>query len=129
MSFRQYLILMVIPAILGWLTWGFILIGISPSESGLGIFFLFYVSLAVALACTLSIFGLIFRMLLMPKRAEASVYARKAFRQAILLAILSVGLLHFQSKKILSWWTIGLSVAVLTMAEFFLISYKAKSKS
>lgn len=129
MNFRQYLILIIIPAILGWLTWGFILIGISPNESGLGIFFLFYASLAIALSCTLSFFGLIFRMLFAPKRAEAASHAKKAFRQAALLSILSVGLLYFQSKKILNWWTIILSVAVLTMAEFFLISYKAKSKS
>ena len=129
MSFKQYLILMIIPAILGWLTWGFILVGISPSESGLGIFFIFYASLTIALACTLAILGLILRMLLMPKKAEASVYAKIAFRQAMLLSILSVGLLYFQSKKILNWRTIGLSVAVLTMAEFFLISYKTKSKS
>jgi len=129
MSFKQYLILMAIPAILGWLTWLFILTGISPNESGLGIIFLFYASLAIALSCTLSFFGLAFRMLFAPKRAEASAYAKKAFRQAVLLSILSVGLLYFQSKKILNWWTIILSVIVLTMAEFFLISYRTKTNS
>lgn len=129
MNFKQYIFLMSISAMLGWLTWGFILFGINPQEAELGVFFLFYTSLLLALSCTLSTLGLIFRMWLLRGRQKVSQQAKKAFRQAILLSLLMIGILYLESKDILSWWIIILFVAVLTLIEFFLISYKVQSQS
>ncbi|MBU1180103.1 hypothetical protein KJ885_04115 [Patescibacteria group bacterium] len=126
MSFRQYIILMTTSSLLAWVTWGFVLFGISPNEAGLGVFFLFYISLLLAIACSLSILGLVVRVWLLKQKNRISFQAGKSFRQAMLLGTLVVGLLYFQSKGILSWWTIALLVAILTMVEFFLISYKKK---
>lgn len=123
MNFRQYIILMSISSILAWLTWAFIIFGINPDEAGLGILFLFYASLLLALACTLSIAGFIIRVALRQKEL-VSRQAAKSFRQAILLATLLTGILYFQSKHILNWWIIALFITALSMLEFFLISYK-----
>jgi len=129
MNFRQYIVLMSISSCLAWLTWGFIIFDINPDEAGLGVFFLFYVSLLLAIACTLSIGGLAFRVWLLRQNEIVSRQAAKSFRQAILLATLLTGILYFQSKHILNWWVISLFIAVLTMLEFFLISYKSKSQT
>lgn len=127
MNFKQYIILMSVSSLLAWLTWGFILFGINPNEAGLGVYFLFYISLLLAAACSFSILGLVLRVWLLKREQNISHQAGKSFRQAILLAGLTTGLLYFQSKNILNWWTIILFIAVLTMIEFFLISYKRKT--
>lgn len=124
MNFRQYIILMGISALFAWATWVFILFGISPNEAGLGIVFLFYIALLLAIACSLSILGLVLRFYVFKKGHSISYQAAKAFRQGMLLSVLVVGLLYLQSKGILNWWTIILFIAVLTLIEFFLISYK-----
>ena len=129
MNFKQYIILMTVSSLLAWLTWGFILFGISPNEAGLGVFFLFYASLLLAIACSLSILGLVVRVWLLKQRDKISFQAGKSFRQAMLLGTLVIGLLYFQGKDILSWWTIALLIAILTMVEFFLISYKRETKT
>lgn len=118
---------MSISSCLAWLTWGFIVFGINPEEAELGTFFLFYAGLLLALACTLSIAGLITRVWILKKDELVSRLAAKSFRQAILLSALLTGILYFQSKHILNWWIIILFIAVLTMLEFFLISYKKTS--
>jgi len=119
---------MLISSFLAWLTWGFIIFGINPEEAGLGVFFLFYISLLLALACTLSIAGLVVRVWILKQSEIVSRQAAKSFRQAILLATLFSGILYFQSKHILNWWVITLFIAVLSMLEFFLISYRSKSQ-
>ncbi|MFH1193454.1 MAG: hypothetical protein V1661_00500 [bacterium] len=124
MNFRQYIILMSISSVLAWLTWAFIVFGINPDEAGLGILFLFYISLLLALSCSLSIAGLIIRVWALRQKELVSRQAAKSFRQAILLATLLTGILYFQSKHILNWWIIALFIAALSMLEFFLISYK-----
>lgn len=124
MNFKQYLFLMAISSLLAWLTWSFIIVGINPEDAGLGVFFLFYTSLLTAATCTLSLLGLIFRVWLLKQNEIVSRQAAKSFRQAVLLSTLFIGILYFQSKHILNWWTIILFIAALSMLEFFLISYR-----
>jgi hypothetical protein len=124
MNFRQYIILMSISSVLAWLTWAFIIFGISPDEAGLGILFLFYASLLLSLSCSLSVAGLIIRVWALRQKELVSRQATKSFRQAVLLSTLLTGILYFQSKHILNWWVIALFIAALSMLEFFLISYK-----
>ncbi|MBU4453340.1 hypothetical protein KKH24_03700 [Patescibacteria group bacterium] len=118
---------MSISAGLAWATWGFVLFGISPNEAGWGIFFIFYVSLLLAISCSLAILGLMARVWIL-KKDNAPHEAGKSFRQAILLGILVIGLLYLESKGILNWWVILLFIGALTMLEFFLISYKKSYK-
>ncbi len=115
---------MLISAGLAWLTWGFIIFGINPNEAELGVFFLFYISLLAALSCTFSILGLVVRVWILKQNEVVPRQAAKAFRQAIFLATLFTGILYFQGKHILNWWIIILFIAVLSMLEFFLISYR-----
>lgn len=129
MNLKQYIILMIISSCLAWFTWGFIVFSISPDEAGLGVFFLFYVSLLAAMSCTFSILGLFVRAWVLKRDEIASRLAAKSFRQAILLSILFAGILYFQSKHILNWWVIILFIAVLTALEFFLISYRSRQRT
>jgi len=129
MNLKQYITLMIISSILAWLTWFFILIYINPDDAGLGIFFLFYSSLLIALASSFSILGLIVRVWVLKQKNTATYLASKSFRQAVLFSTLIIGVLYFESKSILNWWVILLSIAILTMLEFFIISYRNKSLS
>ncbi|PIR66928.1 MAG: hypothetical protein COU51_01325 [Parcubacteria group bacterium CG10_big_fil_rev_8_21_14_0_10_36_14] len=118
---------MSISAGLAWATWGFVLFGISPHEAGWGIFFIFYISLLLAVSCSLAILGLIVRVWIL-KKDNTPHEAGKSFRQAILLGILVIGLLYLEGKGILNWWVILLFIGALTMLEFFLVSYKKSYK-
>jgi len=126
MNLRQYIILMIISSVLAWLTWCFVLIYTNPEDAGLGIFFLFYSTLLIALASSFSILGLIIRVWILKQYNSASYLASKSFRQAVLLSTLIIAVLYFQNKSILNWWVILLSIVILTMVEFFIISYKNK---
>lgn len=128
MNLKQYITLMIISSCLAWFTWGFIVWNISPEEAGLGVFFLFYVGLLMAMSCTFSILGLLIRSLVLKQDEIAPRLAAKSFRQAILLSILFTGILYFQSKHILNWWIIILFIAILTALEFFLISYRSRQR-
>ena len=126
MNLRQYIILMIISSVLAWLTLCFVLIYTNPEDAGLGIFFLFYSTLLIALASSFSILGLIIRVWILKQYNSASYLASKSFRQAVLLSTLIIAVLYFQNKSILNWWVILLSIVILTMVEFFIISYKNK---
>lgn len=129
MRLKQYIILMLISAFLAWLALGLIIFGINPDEAGLGVYFLFYVSLLAALSCTLSIFGLAIRSWILKQNGIVSRQAAESFRQAMLLSAFFVGILYFQSKHILNWRIIILFIAALSMLEFFLISYRPRQKT
>jgi hypothetical protein len=126
MNFRQYIILMMMSAIFGWITWLFIVFDTNPADAGLGMFFLFYASLITAATCTLSVLGFVVRARFLKQKEALSLQAAKSFRQAIFLSVFFGGLLFFQSKRILSWWLAVLFIAILTMAEFFIISLKPR---
>lgn len=125
MTLRQYLILMTISAVFCWAIWVFVLFMIDPTTAGLLGFAFFYLSLFLALAGTMSVLGLLFRMKFGKEEAVFRTVTT-SFRQATLLALLLIGGLFLKSKNLLAWWNIVLLVLALAILEFFFISYQKR---
>lgn len=123
MSLKSYIIIMSICTAVLWLGWMLIINLINPATTGAFGFIFFYATLFLALTGAIAILGLLIRM----KSSESEFVPSEvgtALRQGVLFAILIVGLLFLQSLRLLSWWNVVLFVLIITLAEFFLISFK-----
>lgn len=118
---------MTLTTVVCWAAWAMIINITNPAEAGFWGFFFFYASLFLALAGTLSVIGFFIRKLVL-KEELAFRHVAVSFRQAVLFAILVVGSLILQSKGLLTWWNILLFILVLTILEFFFISFKKQSR-
>ncbi len=128
MSLKKYLILMIISTLFCWLAWFFVIRNIDPQQAGFLGFLFFYISLLFALVGTFSVAGFLVRVFLMKDR-DIKKQLGISLRQSFLFAILIVGLLFLQSKRLLTWWNILLLILALTILEFFLISYRSSRSS
>lgn len=126
MTLRQYLTLMGMGTALAWSAVALILFGVDPTETSGAVFVIFYVSLFLAITGTLSVIGFLMRVLVLRKQYFISRQVAVSFRQAVLLAALTVGGLILQSRSLLHWWTAALLVAAMTVLEFFFISTKMR---
>ena len=124
MTYKQYLFWMIFITGLSWFGWVSILRKINPMSSGLfgGIFF--YSTLSLALVGSLAIIGLVFRVMFR-KREAITRHVSTSFRQSLLLSSLVIGSLMLHSRSVLNWSTLLMFIGVLTITEFFLISYKS----
>lgn len=127
MSLRSYIILMLLATIACYLALGAILYFFDPFTGGLGALAFFYTSLFLSLVGTLSIWGLLMRMIftkdqLVFKKVIAS------FRQAIWFALLIIIILFLQKINLLVWRNVILLVFAFAVLELFFISYKSKSR-
>ncbi len=128
MTLRAYLILMTIATLAFWLAFGIIIITVDPATtSWLGLT-LFYLMLLFALSGTGAIIGFIVRFLALKQELVVrSVLV--ALRQALLAAVLLVGVLFLFSQHLFSWLNLGLLIIVLSALEFFLLSYESEKLS
>lgn len=124
MTYRQYLFWMIFATALSWFGVVSVIRMIDPMSSGFIGYLFFYLILSFALIGTLAMIGLIARSALKPHEAVAK-HAATSFRQSILLSFLAIGTLMLHSMSILNWWTALLFIGTLTVAEFFLISYRS----
>lgn len=128
MTFRDYLLVMVIATVAAWAGWIVVLVSIDPTRSGWMGFLFFYLMLAIALVGTLSIVGAGMRVWL--KREElVSRHVSRAFRQAILVSILVVGSLVLLSHALLTWWVMVLLVLALALIELVFMSAERPRRS
>jgi hypothetical protein len=121
MSLKQYLLLMVAATLATYILFLMVLYFFDPENSGiLGIIF-FYVSLGLALVGTLSIVGLLVRVLF---TSEKRMYRKviTSFRQSLLLSILIITALVLQRAHILSMLAIVFLVVALVLIETFFLS-------
>lgn len=125
MTLRVYLLLMTIATIIFWLALGLIVLNTDPrtaEQSALG---LFYVILTFAVTGTGAILGFLIRFMALKQELIAhSVLI--AFRQALLGAILVVGVLFLFSQRLFSWFNLVLLLLTLSALEFFLLSRESK---
>lgn len=126
MTLKQYLILMCLGTALSWAAVGLIIAMIDPADAHALTFIVFYASMFLALAGTISVIGLAMRVLLLKKDFLISRQVFISFRQAVLLSLMLVAALILQSKSLLTVWTAVLLAAVLTVMEFFFISTKVR---
>lgn len=126
MSLRAYLAIMGFGTLTAAATFFLVLFSVDPITAGILGFSLFYFSLFLAVAGAVSILGFIVRVL--SHRDEIlSRLVLLSFRQAVMLAALTVGALALHSQGLLSWWNSILLVAAVTITEFFFVSLERKS--
>src|SRR3989339_1455538 len=94
-----------------------------PGRAGVGIFFLLYVCGMMALG---GVFLLISEFAKRRFASYQSVADRlgQSIRHAIFFSVLMTSWVLLKSNGLLRWWNVLLLVAVLTVLEFFFISFK-----
>lgn len=118
MSFRQYVLLMLLSTVLAWAAWVFVVTNVQPGVSGLTGLALFYTTLLVSLIGTLTLIDLAVRLILSRGKGRGLEFrdVRISFRHAVLFAIISVLALLLSSNGLLVWWSclllIGAAIAV-----------------
>jgi len=123
MTFRGYMILMMLATIGAWASWIVVLVSINPSKAGFLGYLFFYTTLAIALLGTLSVVGAGIRIWLRQEEL-VSRHVWKAFRQSILLSILIIVSLLMMPVGLFSWWTGLLLIIMLALVELAWMSSK-----
>lgn len=123
MTLRIYLAIMSLATIVCWTIFVFVMATINPEVTNWIGFFLFYLSLFLALVGSSAIIGFLVRFVGL-KRELAFRSVTEAFRQSFLFALLIVGSLFLLSRDLLSWLNLAFLIIGLSVFEFFLISYK-----
>ena len=121
MTLKSYLWGMRIITLVSLVAWGFVVYSVNPYEAGISGKTLFYLSLFLFLS------GVFILSLTWARRKfsggeQAFIHLGMSFRQGILLAILTIILLVFQSFKILLWWDGALVVASIFMVELYFLT-------
>ena len=106
---------MSIAFILCWLSFFMVIFFINPQEAGFLGFFLFYLSLFLALTDTFALAGFFLRIWLLDRPIFTQVIV--SFRQAIWFSLFVVFCLILQSKRLLNLWVIILSILFLSFIE------------
>ena len=123
MTFRQYLIVMIVGTACAWLTWVINLYTTDPTETSILGFMFFYITLFIALVGNLSILGSALRVLFKkPNVISRQVFI--AFRHSILFSSLIIGCLILISFDVLRWWSILMFMIVLVCFELFFLTSK-----
>lgn len=128
MTLREYLVLMTAGTTLSWIAVGLIVATVDPDKAPLAVFAVFYASIFLALTGTFSVMGFLLRIGLLKQQLVVSRHVAISFRQSLLLASLSVIVMHLASKSLLNWWNVLLIVSGLTIFEFFFISARSTER-
>ncbi|MFH1142701.1 MAG: hypothetical protein ABIH67_00505 [Candidatus Uhrbacteria bacterium] len=121
MTFKQYLIVMLVGTACAWLSWLISLYTTDPTETSVLGFMFFYLTLFIALVGSLTIFGSAIRVFL-KKPNVISRQAFIAFRHGFLFSLLIIGSLILISFDVLRWWSIILLITVLVCFELFFLT-------
>jgi hypothetical protein len=121
MNFRSYIIVMALATLAAWISWALVMHGIDPVRSGTLGFFLFFMTLDMAILGSMAIVGVLFR--LWRSRGElASRIVVRSLRQGILLSSLFIASLVFFSHGWFRWWTMLLMVLIAAGVELAFLS-------
>jgi len=123
MTLKNYLSVMSGLTIILWGLFALTMSLISPETTNWLGFLLFYLSLFLALAGTISILGFLFRFKF---RHQSLIIqsVKTAFRQSFLFAFLIVSILWLLSQNLFSWLNLILLIIVISVLEFFLLGAK-----
>lgn len=118
MTHHKYLSVIGVAGIVSWIAWVVVINKLDPLQSpGLALG-LFSLSLFFALTCTFTVLGFYFRMWL-NKNEVFYNHIHIAFRQGLLLTVISLGCLMFLLLDVLTWWSGLLLIGVVTLVEFY----------
>jgi hypothetical protein len=118
MTFRAYLFLMSVSTVLAWVGWVTVLFNVKPLESGLMGFFLFYITLSVGMVGTLTLAGLVYRVIWLKTESLLSRDVKISFRHAVLLTAVSIIALILSAQGLLHWWVLIVLIVPACIIEF-----------
>lgn len=121
MTLRVYLLLMTIATIIFWLALALIVLNTNPVTAEPSALGLFYLILTFAVTGTGAILGFLIRFLALKQELIAQSVII-AFRQALLGAVLVIGVLFLFSQQLFSWLNLSLLLLTLSALEFFMLS-------
>lgn len=121
MTLRVYLLLMTIATIIFWLALALIVLNTNPVTAEPSALGLFYLILTFAVTGTGAILGFLIRFLALKQELIAQSVLI-AFRQALLGAVLVIGVLFLFSQQLFSWLNLSLLLLTLSALEFFMLS-------
>lgn len=121
MTLKKYLAVMAVATAICWTVFLFVASVINPEMTNWIGFFLFYVSLFMALSGTAALGGFLVRFVAL-KRELAFHAVRIAFRQSFLFSLFVISLLVLLSQDLFNWLNLIMLVVVFTIAETVMIS-------
>jgi hypothetical protein len=126
MTFRLYLYFMGLASTTAWVAWIIVIHAIDPVQTNTLGLILFYMTLAIALIGSFSLLGAGIRSWREPEK-HPSRHTLTSFRQGILIASLVIVTLMMISADVLRWWSLALSVFVVSMLELTFLSFTRRS--
>jgi len=118
MSFRVYIILMIVGTLVAWLGWSVVVWSVDPQQAGGLGFGMFFLTLLMSLIGTITLFGLLVRLVIMKRRELIIREVKTSFRHAVLLSAVSTVSLIFSAQGWLSWWVLIVFIAVAGVLEY-----------
>ena len=118
MSFRAYIILMIVGTLFAWLGWGIVLSNVNPLEAGGLGFGLFFLTFLMGLVGTITLLGLLVRLVVMKRRELVIREVKTSFRHAIMLSGVSTISLILSAQGWLAWWVIIVLIVVAGVLEY-----------
>ena len=122
MPLRLYLLIMSAMTAFCWLVFGYVVWTINPLATSAAGFWLFYLSLFLAVSGAAALIGFLIRFVFL--RHELAVDKVKiAFRQSFLFSGFIVASLFLLARDLLTALNLLILIVGLSMLEFFLLSY------
>lgn len=121
MTFRMYLLIMALATVLSWIAWTGVLISTNPYEAGLPGFLIFYLTLFMGLAGTLTLLGVVYRVKILRRHEVKIREVRRSFRHAIALSSAAIISLALSAQGGFRWWYLPLIILVLAATEYFFL--------
>lgn len=122
MGLKGYLSFIGLGTFLAWFAWVVILFNVSPKDTGMAGFIMFYVTLAIALIGTLTIMMTALRVYIL-KREVLGREIRKAFRHSVLFSVVAIVSLALSAVGKFHVLHIVLLVAVASIIEYFFLQF------
>jgi hypothetical protein len=125
MSLKICTIFLLVTSIFSWILWFFILQNFDPNVASQFVFFLFYLSLFIAILSTFCTFLLIYKIIFNDKRSELEIF-KFTFLNSGLMSIVIVVLLPLLHWRLLKYW--GASLVLLIMFVTIIILSRSTMK-
>ncbi|KKR49186.1 MAG: hypothetical protein UT86_C0001G0158 [Candidatus Magasanikbacteria bacterium GW2011_GWC2_40_17] len=126
MTLRYYTFIMIIATLLCWAAWFLVVLNVNPFEASFLSLSIFYLSLFLSLAGTISILGFLVRVYFLKNKEPYFKIVARAFRHSLFFALLLTIALFFQSFHLLNWWNLSILVLALLFFEMSFLTGKGR---
>ncbi len=127
MTFRDYVVVMSLATAAAWVAFLIVLVSTDPAHAGWLGLALFYLTFGLSVVGTLSVAGTAVRAWARPQEL-VSRHASRAFRQAILVAVLVVACLLLLAAGWFRSWTGILLVVAAALVELAFLASQSRAR-